>query len=349
MRLASTPRVWSALADQARRQARVAALLAFVFLGVGGATLAAGCAGQHVGSPPAAPSMANPDGAIPNDLDWVVRVDLARMQGALGPDLMRQLRQQADAGAGSERASPQADSLSQALRLADTVWIAFRPAERFELTDNVVVMRGKFAEFAPSGAERWDPAQDLGADWRRRDQRGQLERRAPRRMYLRGNDLLVFVSDAELHSVARQLERGEGDPRVSPPERGAIAFAGRVHLGTPLMDRPWVSRYPQLARLLKHALNVAGFVDLEAGEARLELDVEYTDEAVAKDTLERTKLVLSAMRQLDPPLSTLSRTAKLSQIGAHLVLRWRLPIEALQAFMPEAEVATPSPAPAPPL
>lgn len=318
-------------------------LLACLFLGLGVATLGLGCAPQQIGAPPAAPVIAHPDGALPNDLDWVVRIDLSRMQAALGPELMRQLRQQADATSGSsDPAHPQGDSLSQALRLADTVWVAFRPAERLELTDNVVVMRGKFSGFAPSASERWGAAQDLGADWRRRDQPGELERHAPRRLYLRGNDLLVFVSDAELHSVARQVERGESDPRVSPPERGVVAFAGRVHLGAPLASRPWVSRYPQLASLLKDSLNVSGFIDLEAGEARLELDVTYTDAGVAKDTLERTKTVLTAMQQLDPPLSTISRTAKLSQVDAHVVLRWRVPIALLQSFMPKP--STPDPA-----
>ncbi|MEZ4376385.1 MAG: hypothetical protein R3B07_36605 [Polyangiaceae bacterium] len=282
-----------------------------------------GCGGEALGPPPAAPALGSVDAAIPNDLDWVVRVDLKRMRDALGPIIVGRIRQEAEAASGD------ANSLNLALKQADTVWIGFRAAERFDLTDNVVVMRGRFTDLQLPSGEDWGPETDLGGDWRRRSQRGKLQRFQPRRLYLRGNDTLVFVSEAEIDSVNRQIERGEQDPRVSPPDRGVLAFAGRVNLGKPLSDRPWARERPEIRKLLRDADAVSGFVDLEAGQARLEVDVEYVDSTVAKAAGDQAKRLLEAMQALGPPFDELGKGIATEVVDAHLVLRWKVSLIAL--------------------
>lgn len=276
------------------------------------------CGGEKLGPPPAAPALASADAAIPNDLDWVVRVDLKRMRDALGPVIVGRIREEAEAASGEK------NSLNLAFEQADTVWIGFRAAERFELTDNVVVMHGRFTDLELPGAEDWGPETDLGGDWRRRQQRGKLQRFEPRRLYLRGNDTLVFVSEAEIDSVNRQIERGEGDPRVSPPERGVLAFAGRVNLGKPISDRPWARERPEIRKLLRDAEVVTGFIDLEAGQARLEVDVEYVDSTVARAAGDQAKRLLEAMQTLGPPFEELGKGIRAEVVDAHLVLRWKV-------------------------
>ncbi|MCA9628886.1 MAG: hypothetical protein KC766_14505 [Myxococcales bacterium] len=289
-----------------------------LFLGGLTAALSVGCGGETLGPPPAAPGLASMDAAIPNDLDWVVRVDLKRMRDALGPVLVQRIREEAEAAGGEK------NSVNLAFSLADTVWIGFRAAERFDLTDNVVVMRGRFNDLELPSGEDWGPETDLGGDWRRRSQRGKLKRFEPRRLYLRGNDTLVFVSAAEIDSVRRQIERGEQDPRVSPPDRGVLAFAGRVNLGKPISDRPWARERPEIRKLLRDAELITGFIDLEAGQARLELDVEYTDAAVAKSAGEQVARLLEAVQALGAPFAELGEGVKAVVVDTHVVLRWRV-------------------------
>src|SRR6185503_14797055 len=154
------------------------------------ALLAAACS-RPPAPPPAAPATTRPADAIPADLDVVVRVDLARIRGALGPTLYAALR---DAAARS------GDPVtSSALEHADAVWIGLRPGSDAEHSDDVVVLSGNFADLDPRALGHFGPAMDLGAGWRRWDLAEKPRARLlPARLYARRSELLVAASTAEI-------------------------------------------------------------------------------------------------------------------------------------------------------
>ena len=65
-----------------------------------GAALALGCAGSRPPPPPPKPPLVEAKGALPPDLDLVVRIDLARVRSALGPAVVADLRRAAQASSG---------------------------------------------------------------------------------------------------------------------------------------------------------------------------------------------------------------------------------------------------------
>src|SRR5262249_57714767 len=97
---------------------RFAAGLAVACLGA-----LAGCAASRP-PPPRAPALSTPNDAIPPDLDLVIRVDLAKVRAALGPEGIAVLRRGAASAAGAETGS---DFFVRALEHADVACLALRP------------------------------------------------------------------------------------------------------------------------------------------------------------------------------------------------------------------------------
>ncbi len=291
--------------------------------------MSAACGGSQRLAPPSAPPL-RPEAAIPGDLDWVLRLDLRRVRRALGPARLTAL--------GAEELTRGAPSLARALLHTDTLWLALRPGEGLEDTDYVVIAQGSFRDFTPGGeAEQWGPEMDLGADWRRQERRGlaRLRRQDVARLYRSGDDVLVFVSAVELHSVARQLERLEGDSRVTPPALGVLALAGRLERRPLAFQR----RAPELSELLEGAREVTGHASLEAGEVQVELALEYLDEPSARAAETRAQEALSHALTV-APLRPWFLGSRLSRLGAHLVLRLTVPMSALQVlWRPDEEQA----------
>ncbi|MBX3181692.1 MAG: hypothetical protein KIT72_12495 [Polyangiaceae bacterium] len=288
------------------------------------------CGGsRQLASPPSA-APARPEAAIPGDLDWVLRLDLRRVRRALGAARLIAL--------GAEELTGDAPSVARALLHADTLWLALRPGERLEDTDYVVIAQGSFRDFTPAGeGEQWGPEVDLGADWRRQERRGlaRLRRQDVARLYRSGDDVLVFVSAVELHSVARQLERLEGDRRVTPPALGVLSLAGRLERRPLAFQR----RAPELGELLEGAREVTGHASLEAGELQVELALEYADEPSARAAETRAKEALTHALTV-APLRSWFAGSRLSRVGAHLVLRLTVPASAVQALLGADEAST---------
>lgn len=289
------------------------------------------CGPERVPPPQSpAPSAPSPGAVIPGDLDVAVRFDLARMREALGDDTLRRLRARAAEGSGAE---PELSRLLGDLLLrSQTLWVAFRPGPRADRVDNVIVLRGRFADvdlrsydLSPS----FGPPADLGAGWRRWDRLAADGRAEPARAYAQGDDLLVLVSIAEVDAVERQLEGGAGDEHVEPKEKGVISFAARG----PALARAVEDRSLRLSRLLALAKTLRGHADLGAGglDAELELDVE--DEASATDLDGELERLLAAFATQGPLAAELARGVRVDAVASRLVVRVSLPPEPLARLL----------------
>jgi hypothetical protein len=270
-----------------------------------------------------APALARPVDAIPADLDVVVRVDLARMRRALGPGAVAALRDRAAGAEGADRRL-----LEQALAAADTVWIAFRPGLAPDKTDQVVVLRGNFEKLDPRSHDAepaWQLPIDLGGGWRLYRRPKPSTRAAPARIYLRVDDLLVFVSSAEIDSAERSIEARVRDDDLEPPEKGAVSVAARLK---PL-SRTLLERSPAAARLLARGQRLTASADLDADGLRAEIELSFDTEEDARDVADAAGLLVAALAENGDLPKSLAESLRIEAVGTSMVVRLSLGAEEL--------------------
>lgn len=256
---------------------RRAALLAcgLVILALG-----SGCERRAVAAPPPAPVLDEPGRMIPEDLDLVVRLDLSRLRAVLGlegADLLAQLAQRAP--------TDEPDLATARLTLAlfahaQTAWIGVRPGLAAELTDSVVVLRGDFKNVVPSvleGTPPWGRARDLGGSVRCFTRAQPKLRAAPAVIYLRGTDLAVIGSEAEVDALERGFKGQRGEPSLRVPEQGLVAAAARLSL----LRRRLAARAPTLTRLFDGAEQLSASLDRDGDTFRLRVELGFDDETRA--------------------------------------------------------------------
>ncbi|MBK8994975.1 MAG: hypothetical protein IPM35_04380 [Myxococcales bacterium] len=293
----------------------------------------AACGGPERIPPPAtpAPAFREPSDAIPADLDFAVRIDLARIRAVLGESAFELLLERSDVGVAS--GDPDTEQLiADALARADTLWIALRPGEASRHSDSVTILKGRFEKLDPrakGGAAVWGPPSDLGAGWRRFDRAKVPSRAAPARIYARADDVLVFVSTAPLDSVERRLEQGAEDSHLEPVEQGVLSVDARPRL----LGRQLQSRAPTVGRLLAQAERLRLSADLHAQGLQAELELELAGESAAREVAESLGSLARAVRASDGLLPKLIEGLVVESVGPRVVLRLRLPPETLALLL----------------
>jgi hypothetical protein len=288
-----------------------------------GALLVAPACGASRPAPPPPPALqaARPVAAIPADLDLVMRIDLERIRAVLGNEITAALRSRAVAGAGAD------SLLAEAMARAETAWIGIRPNLAPELTDNVIVLRGRFAGLDPS-LPTWRPATDLGGAWRRYERAAAGDRASPARVYASGEELLVFASKAELDSVERAVERGQNEGALEPPERGVLSIAAR---SAPLADA-LADRSPSAASLLRKSRKLEASAELGETELRAELALSFELQEDARAAADASGLLVKALRASSGPLSRFADGISVEAVQTTLVVRIRAPLDVIRAF-----------------
>jgi hypothetical protein len=276
-----------------------------------------GCASRP--PPPAAPSLTTPADALPADLDFVVRVDLAKVRAALGPagtELMRR-------GTGALPSDPGTALVTKALERTTTAYLALRPELVPGEADNVLVLAGSFEglelERALTSAGFSSPV-DLGGDVRRFDRRGRVGRAAPARIYAFRDEQLVFVSAAEVDSVEAVLEHGARPSPLRPREQGVLAFAARLRA----LRYGLAQRYPSLARSIGDAAGLEGTVSASPEGLLLDMSLELPSEAAAQESAEALGQVQEALSAADGRVGALARGAHTEAVGRYVVVRLAL-------------------------
>ena len=278
------------------------------------ATLILGCAQPPILPPvTSVPSVKSADGAIPADLDVVVRLDLEAMRRSLGDGATTLALQGLSGDRGSELAPLYVNT--------DTVWIGFRPGEGLEPLDSVIVLEGHFDSFEPRtgrGREVWLAPRDLGGGWRRWERREPGTRSDWALLYQRLNKSVVAASIAEVDSTVRAVENRTTDSRVRAPQRGVAAVA--VRLG------PWVEALGgSRLRWLAQASTAHAYLEVVGAEIIVELDLSFATEEEALRGRDASLLLRELLGgQLEAYRAALERISA-SAVGNHLVFRYRGP------------------------
>ena len=283
------------------------------------ALLAPGCTSSRL-PPPRAPSLSTPADALPPDLDLVFRVDVEKVRAALGASGLELMRR----GTGILPNDAGTAFVADALARTRTAWLAVRPELVPGEPDNVLVLAGRFDGLSLERAlasEGWSPATDLGGDVRRYDRRAKVGRAAPARLYAFRNEQLVFVSTAEIDSVAAVLEHGLPPTRLVPREQGVVAFAARLRA----LRYGLGQRYPSLARSLGDASGFEGTLDATVDGLTLEVSFELSNEVSAQQSADALGQVRDALAGAEGKLATVAQGARAEAVGRYVVVRVPLP------------------------
>lgn len=298
---------------------------------LGGLALA-GCAPERppLPPPPPAPLLARDVDAIGAELDLVVRVDLARIRASLGPEALAGIAERTLQSRSDDPATRQL--LVDALERTDVAHIALRPGKSPELTDNVLVLRGRFDKLEVDryrSLPGWLPPEDLGADVRVYDRRRQPGRSEPARVYAFSNDRLVFVSAAAIDSAERAIERGVHDERLEPPAKGAISLAARPRaLAASLSEGSRAA-----ARFLAKSELLQGYADLTPAGLELEVELRMQDEASARRTADALGLIAEDALANGIVPKAVAESLDIRAVGEVAVLRVAVPLDLLGALL----------------
>ncbi|HET9958242.1 MAG TPA: hypothetical protein VFQ61_27295 [Polyangiaceae bacterium] len=231
---------------------------------------------------------------MPADLDLVVRVDLERLRGSISPELFGALEKRISESSSGQDDEPTARWLLQALGRADTAWLAVRPGLAAELTDSVVVLRGRFADSQGELlAPPWGHGRDLGGTVLRFERAAPKLRASPALVVLRPPDRLLISTSAEIDALDRSLE-GRGEEPLRAPESGLVSGAARLQL---LKER-LADRVPRVAKLLEGAAHARAKLDRTGERYPLELELTFETPQQAAEFAQAAERVRAAL--VDP-------------------------------------------------
>lgn len=250
--------------------------------------LLSGCAAPE--RPALTPPPHEQAATLPGDLDVALRVDVDWLTAELGPALGQRLLLDMLVGAEDTEAS---SLLGEALRRSERLWLGFRLGAPLEAADKVLILRGHFP-----GTRAASP--EAGGVWVESEAtvgRPHLYRApalpgALTRIYSRGEQLLIWVSEAERAAVEGMLD-GTGAPAtLRPPERGGLSLAAHPE---PLRGQ-LLRGFPQLAQHFEGARSLQGHLDARAGAVVLEVELGFDTPAqasTAADILEQLRLKMA--------------------------------------------------------
>src|SRR5690606_16562343 len=138
-----------------------------------------------------------------------------------------------------------------------------------------------------------------------------LARSLPARIYAHANDLIVFVSTAEIDSVERSLEQRMDDARVSPPAEGVLSIEARA----PALAEQVLERSPAAARLLRRASKLRAHADLTQTGFDAELELLLDSESGARETAEAAALFAEALGAEGGGAAALVKGLKIEAVG----------------------------------
>jgi len=286
------------------------------------ALTASACAAERVGPPPSAPSLVRAADAMPADLDLVVRLDLRKIRDTLGGTAMSALSVVIVQGMrGADRGT---DALMlRAFEHTDTLWLGVRPTANFEVADSVFIMAGHFPDFDPHRAEStpsFGPAIDLGGDLRRYDRARPPTRSAPARIYVRGDDLLVSSSEAEIDSVERSLEEQRGLPPLVPAEKGVLSAVARPQV----LPLSILAGTGSLRRLVQSADRLELNADLTGSGVEATLALRFADPPQAEQVAKALSDMRDALSADSGRLAKFATRTQVSSAGSYVSLRLSL-------------------------
>jgi hypothetical protein len=263
-----------------------------------------------------------PTELFPADLDLVVRLDVGRMRGGIGPEAAHALAKRAFAG-GAE-----GEEIHEALACADVVWIATRLMDA-EAGDRVVAVEGKSC--MPSlVAARWARVRSGNKRVRIFDRTSEAPRPGFARIVNLGDRATVFVSPVELDAVKRVMDDGPDAKRGAPAAEGILSFdqrAGRL-------PRSLEKKYPSIGAVLAGVERVRGSAVLVDEGLKVEAQVV----GVGVPGAERAAKFLEALRDTlakSARFAGIAKEARVEQVEKTVHVRLTVPGKLLLALLTE--------------
>ena len=270
-----------------------------------------------------------PADLFPDDLDFVVRIDAARVRQ--NPMLVGIVRDVAKVSGGDLL-----ESLRSSFDEAAAVWVGGRWMSDGFHGDGVLAIEASpgSRENAAVPSAQVDgvethrtasdvafhrvagPRPDLDVFERRASSRGE----AVLKVVIRGRGV-VLATAAEADAVLRVMRAGPDEARLDPPARGLISFAGRQR-GAPLSIAPRAGT--ALRELAEGLVGYAG--SLEAGDAvEVDASLGYASATQAALALSRAKGAAKRLAALGGKAGTMADSIKLTGIGDSIRVQAEVP------------------------
>jgi hypothetical protein len=261
---------------------------------------------------------------IPQDLDLVVRVNLAKVRDSLGPEPSQELMDRAFEDRKAE------GIVHQALAEADAVWVGLRLAD-LDAGDRVMVVRAHRKPVKPDPIA-WTSGGAAIAGVQHFDPKVPPARSGTGRIFRVGARDAVFVSPVEVMSVDRVMRRGPDPDRGQPEARGLLSLDYRARRLSPGLE----NRFPSLSSLVAGVERINATVAVTGRQLDLEGRIRCkTPQAAIKvirflETIQNLGTRNKGHRELLAAL-------RLERAAATIQLRWALPREAVVAFLTPPE------------
>lgn len=260
----------------------------------------------------------DPTDIFPDDLDLVVRIDVARMRAALGATAADALAARAVTGAGEAE-------VRSALACADVVWLAIRAAEA-ESGDHVAVFEGK--ECMPELARgKWQKVRTGNGKIAVFDRKGEAPRAGTARIINLGNRGVAFVSPVELDAVRRVLDAGPDARRGAPRAEGVVS----VDLHARPLPPPLAKRFPSFGGVAAGVDRVRGSAVLVDEGLKIDAEIVSRNRASA----EKARVFLEAIRDSAKAsrYAALLASLSLEAIEASVRVKWVVPAKVVLGLL----------------
>jgi hypothetical protein len=213
--------------------------------------------------------------------------------------------------------------LLHALQQTDTLWVGVRPTPTLSIADSVFVMVGHFPDFDPHRAgstPRFGPPLDLGGNLRRYDRPQPAVRSAPARIYARGDEMLVSLSEAEIDSVERSLEEQRGMPPLEPAEKGAFSAVARPQV----LPLAILAGTESLRRVVANADRLELNADLTGSGLDATLALRFEDPLLAEQVARALNEMRDALGADTGRLAKFATRTKVGSAGQYVSLKLAL-------------------------
>lgn len=268
--------------------------------------LSGGCTAPPRPAPALPPTPHEQVATLPDDVDVAVRVDVDWLTAELGSSLAQRVL--LDLLVSSEDTAA-TSLLGEALRRSEKLWLGFRLGSSLEAAEKVLILRGHFPRSstrAPAAGGAWiGSAAELGRPHLHREP---AHAGALTRVYSRGDQLLVLVSEAEKAAVEQMLDGAAEPATLKPPERGGLSLAARPE---PLRGR-YLRDYPRLAQHFEGARSLQAHLDSRAGAVVLEVELGFDTPIQASNAVEILEHLRLKMAGGACVVGTTARAAQLS-------------------------------------
>lgn len=268
----------------------------------------------------------SPAELLPDDLDFIVRVDAARVRQ--NPALAAVVRDLA-----KTTSSELVDRIQAALREASALWVGTRWMSDGFHGDGVVAIEaragGDDLERVPSQAWRRLPVALPNVEAFERSMAARND--AVLRVEMRDHGVALATA-AEADAVLRVLRGGPDEGRLDPPARGLLSFAGRLRNGAPLAAAPTSGMLRELMEGLigyEGSLEEGSVEGADAAVGAAAIDVEaslaYASPRDAARAAEKAKQATGRLVAAGGIVGTMAHSVKLTELGASLRVRAAVP------------------------